>query len=275
MRKMLALGALGLGAAGLGAAAAFELRIHPMWRAWGVDPDEAAKPMPGDDLVAEPTVADTRGITIDAPPSAVWPWLVQMGYGRAGWYSYDAMDMRGKSTRAIVPEWQSTAVDDLLPTDPKGGFRVKVLEPDRALVLFLDPAELALRAARQPASAVAPEAEPVADEAAPTESVPLGLAVSGGLMGSAIPGAFGASWAFLLEPLDGGRTRLIERYRVWFGDEEPVKPIVRQAMGLGVFVMTRRQMLGIRDRAEALVSGAVEPDVDQAPAIDVLTPATA
>ena len=272
MRRMLTLGAIGLGAAGLGAAAAFELRIHPMWRSWGIDPEEASRALPGDDLIADATVVDTRGITIDAPPSAVWPWLVQMGYGRAGWYSYDALDMRGASARAIVPEWQRTQVGDRLPTDPNGGFRVKVLEPERAMVLYLDPAELAERARlARPAAADQTAVDATATpESARADKVPPGLAMSGGLMGAAIAGAFGASWAFVLEPLPGDRTRLIERYRVWFGAGTPKSPIVGQAMGLGVFIMTRRQMLGIRDRAEALARAerpvATEPAPEPAPA---------
>jgi hypothetical protein len=61
-----------------------------------------------------------------------------MGFGRAGWYSYDQIDMRGGSADAIYPDWQGVSVDDILPTDPNGGFRVAVLEPDRAMVLYGD-----------------------------------------------------------------------------------------------------------------------------------------
>ena len=64
------------------------------WRAtWGFDRLESARALAGDELVPEPTTSETRGITIAASPDAIWPWLVQMGYGRGGWYSYDAMDM--------------------------------------------------------------------------------------------------------------------------------------------------------------------------------------
>ena len=77
-----------------------------LFSTWGVVPIEGELTLPGDDLVPEPTMADTRGITIDAPPSAVWPWLAQLGFGRGGWYSYDAMDMKGRSADAILPEHQ-------------------------------------------------------------------------------------------------------------------------------------------------------------------------
>ncbi|HLA15747.1 MAG TPA: hypothetical protein VJZ72_02510, partial [Candidatus Limnocylindrales bacterium] len=77
MRRLLMIGAVAAGAA----AAGFYYKVRPWWKSWGVDPAEAELPMAGDDLVREPNVTDTRGITIDAPPSAIWPWLVQMGYG--------------------------------------------------------------------------------------------------------------------------------------------------------------------------------------------------
>src|SRR6478752_499569 len=97
-------------------------RMVRWWRTWGVDPAEAARPLAGDDLVPTPTAIETRGITIDAPPEAVWPWLVQMGFGRAGWYSYDRFDMRGKSLETIDPKLQALAVGDLMPMGPDAGF---------------------------------------------------------------------------------------------------------------------------------------------------------
>ena len=101
-----------------------------LFSTWGIVPIEGELTLPGDDLVPDVTMSDTRGITIDAPPSAVWPWLLQLGFGRGGWYSYDAMDMQGRSADAILPEHQALAVGDIVPTDPNGGFEVKALEPD-------------------------------------------------------------------------------------------------------------------------------------------------
>ena len=85
---------------------------------------------------------------------------------------------------------------------------------------------------------------PAADPA----SVPAGLAASGAFLRTA-PEDFAASWAFVLEPVEGGRTRLIERFRVRFGAGGPQFRVIGPIMGFGVFVMMRRQMLGIRDRA--------------------------
>jgi hypothetical protein len=56
---------------------------------WGSTPDEVARVLPGDELLADADIVSTRAITIDAPPNAIWPWLVQMGSGRGGAYTYD------------------------------------------------------------------------------------------------------------------------------------------------------------------------------------------
>ena len=108
------------------------------WKTWGVVPDESTKPLPGDDLVPDAQASDTRGITIEAAPDRVWQWLVQTGYERGGWYSIDQLDMRAKSADRIVEEWQALAVGDVIPAHPSGGFLVKSVEPNRALVLYGD-----------------------------------------------------------------------------------------------------------------------------------------
>ena len=106
---------------------------------WGATADEAARSLPGDELLADADVVSTRAITIDAPPSDVWPWLVQMGSGRGGAYTYDwienlfGLEMRSADT--IHPEWQNLAVGDVIPGKASlPGMRVEVLEPERALV---------------------------------------------------------------------------------------------------------------------------------------------
>jgi hypothetical protein len=208
------------------------------WRAtWGADPEEALMPLPGDDLVEAPLSIDTRGITIEAPVELVWPWLVQMGYGRGGWYSVDQLDMRGPSANRIVDEWQGLAVGDVVPTHPGGGFAVKVMDPGRALVLYGDTSTM----------------QPLDTE--DSKIVPAGLAASGAFM-SATPRDFAASWAFSLEPLDMGRTRLVERVRYWGAEGNAVSNVALSFLGFGVFVMMQRQMVGIRTRAERL---ALEP----------------
>jgi len=134
MRKFI----FALAAASAAAAVTYRYAVRPWWKSWGVTPAEATSALTGDDVIANANAGETRAITIDAPPVAVWPWLMQMGFGRGGWYSYDAMDMQGASSFKIVPELQDLNVGDLVPTFPGGGFVVSRLEPNRALVLYLD-----------------------------------------------------------------------------------------------------------------------------------------
>jgi hypothetical protein len=77
---------------------------------------ERSQAMPADDIIAEPIAVLTNAITIDVPPERVWPWLAQLGAGRAGWYSYDHIDNDGvPSATVIIPELQNIAVGDILP----------------------------------------------------------------------------------------------------------------------------------------------------------------
>ena len=198
----------------------------------GVVPDEATKPLPGDELIPDAQASDTRGITIEASPDLVWPWLVQMGYGRGGWYSVDQLDMRAKSADRIVEEWQALAVGDVLPTHPGGGFQVKLLDPNRSLVLYGDP------------STMQPPAESELKE------MPAGLAASSTFLAQT-PNEFKASWAFVLEAVGPGRTRLIERMRYWGGEGTPVSRAALSMLGFGAFVMMQRQMIGIRVASRA------------------------
>jgi hypothetical protein len=95
------------------------------------------------------------------------------------------------------------------------------------------------------------------DEGAETpsddEALPLGLPIAGALGGMTMP-EFKATWSFVLEPENGGtRTRLIERFRVWTADAGLPQKLGMPVMGLGVFAMTRKHMLGLKDRAEGKV----------------------
>jgi hypothetical protein len=95
--------------------------------------------MPGDELVTEPSFNATRAITIDAPPEAVWPWLVQIGYGRAGFYSYDLFDNAARpSADRILLEHQQPQVGDWVPMASKvtetTAFKIRELEPNRSML---------------------------------------------------------------------------------------------------------------------------------------------
>ena len=94
----------------------------------------------GDTHVPMPTYETTLGITIEAAPADIWPWLMQMGYRRGGLYSYDWLDrlfgyLDAPSAERILPEWQRLAAGDEIPIGRGGGFPVRAIEPQRSLVL--------------------------------------------------------------------------------------------------------------------------------------------
>lgn len=114
---------IGVGLAVLGAVACgVYLRfIRPWQLRWGATDEEVARTLPGDDVVKHPTFNATRAVTIQARPEEIWPWLVQIGCKRAGWYSYDWLDNLGiPSAERIIPELQHLAVGDLIPMSPDG-----------------------------------------------------------------------------------------------------------------------------------------------------------
>ncbi|HBY97042.1 MAG TPA: hypothetical protein DEP84_24360 [Chloroflexi bacterium] len=95
---------------------------------WGATKEETEESLPGDDIVQEPHFIATRAVTINAPPSEVWKWIIQIGSARAGWYSIDWLDNAGvPSSRKILPEFQKIETDDFIPFTPnqKNGMWVK------------------------------------------------------------------------------------------------------------------------------------------------------
>ena len=222
MRKRLLLFVLSFAVSvALSAAATYLVFLRPLRRSWGLDPEEATRVLPGDDLLPDAPLVETRGITIEAPPAAVWPWLVQMGYGRGGWYSYDRLDNAGRpSAETVVPEWQNIKMGDRLTAGSSGRawFTVAGLDPGRALVL---------RASNDPRRGAS------FDPSGPR------------------PRWFtDGTWEFVLEALDGDRTRLIvggtSTGRPW--------PLDRLAKVLfwepAHFIMQRKQFREITRRAE-------------------------
>jgi proline iminopeptidase len=202
---------------GLSAAAYVALIRRPLVN-WGASADEVMRRYPGADLVPGAKRTGTMATTIDAPPSSVWPWLVQMGCDRAGWYSWDRLDNGGvPSAERIHPEWQEIKVGDRLASTPGGSawFEVAAVEPERFLAL------------RAPLD---PRGRPF-DTAGPR------------------PRFYSDSvWCFLLEELADGRTRLI------VSGYAASRPRMLFAIGNGLFwepahwVMQTRQFANLKRR---------------------------
>jgi len=101
-------------------------------------PGEQARTLPGDDLIPQPLGSVNHAITIQRPPHEVWPWLAQMGSGRAGWYAYDFIDNGGHhSAERILPNYQNVGVGSVLPALPGATdvFVVAQCEREHSLVL--------------------------------------------------------------------------------------------------------------------------------------------
>ena len=213
--------ALGTAAAGAAVFAALDLAVRPLYLWWGATPKERGKTWPGDDLSPDPASEATRAITIHAPVEEVWPWLVQIGQDRGGFYSYTWLEnlfgARIRNANRILPAHQTRQVGDTVWMTPreryggKGCARVAQLEPGRAMVL------------------VTPEDY--------DEVVRRGIAPEG-------------TWALILEPVDERTTRLIVRSR----SGRKADPFRFLVFDPAHFIMERKMMLGIRDRAEAEVT---------------------
>jgi hypothetical protein len=127
-------------AAAAGAALTFHLRwVRPRIFSWGATPEELGRPLPGDDVCPRPQLNATRAVTIAARPDEVWPWLVQWGWNRAGFYSYELLDNLGRpSAWEILPQFQQLAVGDWVPMGGKPtlytAYRVTRLEPGRVML---------------------------------------------------------------------------------------------------------------------------------------------
>jgi len=201
--------------------------------------------LPGDEVIPHPIMSLTHAITLDLPPDRVWPWLVQMGCGRAGWYSYDLLDNGGRhSATTINPAWQHLAIGDVMPAVPgrREAFVVMDFTPGNMLLLGVPVVNASGGVGEPPASAP----------------------------------AFIMSWVHVLEEAPAHHTRLITRGRG--GDIPPLsspkagkplrarfaapsellvtiilklpKPVMAFFYRLVHFIMDRRHLVGIKQRAE-------------------------
>jgi hypothetical protein len=131
--------ALRVGVALFAAAAAYRSILRPRILTWGATADEAEALLPGDELLEDADGIATRATTIDAPPSAVWPWIAQIGpYPRGGAYTYDWIEnllgLNMQSADDVLPEYQHPQVGDEFGSGANR-MRFERVEPERVLVL--------------------------------------------------------------------------------------------------------------------------------------------
>jgi hypothetical protein len=129
--------------------ALYRLVAEPWMATWGATEKEQAMPLPGDELVPEPQSTVTHAITIDAPSSAVWPWLLQLGQERGGFYSYQRLEnligCEIHNLYEIDPDLQITEIGErvsLGATDNYPHYIVNAIEPGRSLVLLGEDSDL-------------------------------------------------------------------------------------------------------------------------------------
>lgn len=197
---------------------------------WGATPEEAEATMSGDEIVGRARYQATHAVTIEAPVEQVWPWLVQMGQGRGGLYSYDRVEnllgLDIHSADHIVPELQDLAVGDVIRMVPEG------TEPDlHFLVAYLEPPHLLV----------------LSSEGSRRDAYAADLPF--------------ATWAFHLREVDESTTRLVVRFRSdfrptpsgWITNKYALEPVH--------FVMERKMLLGIKERAERAARVARDHDL--------------
>lgn len=194
--------------------------LRSWYNHWGASDKEFQETLPGDELVPNPMLDYTHAISIAAPPSAIWPWLVQIGQGRGGLYSYDGLEnlagCKIQSVDTILAEHQNPNPGDLVRLGPQGYpcFSIAAIEQGKALVLV---------------SADPKTGEPTNDNPRTEKGYSI------------------ASWQFVLEPVEAQSTRLLVRQRLAYSPDmawiwrltEPIS-----------FVMERKMILGIKHRAE-------------------------
>jgi hypothetical protein len=140
MRDRLTKALTGAAVAAVAGAIAYPLFFRHWCLTWGATAEEVSRKLPGDELLAEAALVSTRAVTVDATAGAIWPWLVQMGSGRGGAYTYDWIEnllgLHMHSARQILPQYQDLKVGDELPLGPgRPVMRVEICDPERELAI--------------------------------------------------------------------------------------------------------------------------------------------
>jgi hypothetical protein len=196
------------------------------YRNWGATKAECQMKLPGDTLVGDPAIQTTEAVYIDAPSSAVWPWLLQMGQDRGGFYGLEGLKnlagLRHHDADRVHPEWQKLAVGDVVRLAPEGwmglpdGVALSVAEivPEKYIVL----------------NATRPELR------------------------------WNAVWSFHLQPHWEDRVRLLTRARISL--RHPGEVFAMELVRPVIALSTRGLLLGVKHRVERLPSTQPRPAVE-------------
>jgi hypothetical protein len=198
--------------------------VQRLGRTWGSTRADRARVLPGDERCAKPDIVTDHAVTINAPPSAIWPWLVQMGWGRAQWYTARWVDRllfpnNGPSADRIVPEWQLLKVGDRIldgPPEANCAFVVEALDPLRHLVLHS------------------------------REHLPPGWA-------ERYDASIDFTWTFVLDRLDDDTTRFHFRSRAQLAPRW-VRLGYLALLPSADLIMARQMLRGVKQRAETLTA---------------------
>lgn len=200
--------------------AAYAFTIRPWLLRWGSTENEQRMRLPGDELVPDAKYQTTHAIDIDAPAALVWPWVIQIGQGRGGFYSYDWLEnligLDIHSAESLRPELQTLRAGDTISLAPDEGLplSVAVLDPPYAMVLRTG----------EPGEYVSP--------------------------GDYLKGEVAGTWAFILDPRETEKTRLIIRWRSDWSESSLATFANLLMLEAPHCIMERKMLLGIKERAE-------------------------
>jgi len=184
--------------------------IRDLQMNWGATNEDINRTMMGDELLEEPEMNATRAIEINARPEAVWPWIVQIGYKRGGFYGFDNLDNGGhRSADSILPQFQDLQVGDSIPGGEYRGQTFYILE-----VVEMEPGqEMAW------------------------------VFLKGTPWG-------GATWSWSLYEVDGERSRLVSRLRQKYSLDSFQGVVTWSMIDAIEILMMRTTLRGIKMRAE-------------------------
>jgi hypothetical protein len=196
--------------------------LRPRMARWQASPDEVTGAQPGDELLPNPLMQTTHAVTIEAPAETAWKWIVQVGYERGGFYSYDWLERAAglaglRSATQIDPDLQKVRLGDTIKISPVTPMTVEVLQPGRALVLHMVMSPFT--------------AEPLSRRNPPEPWMDW-------------------SWAFLVRPVGSQRCRLISRVRAVYAPYIALWPLVALALEPAAFVMDRKMLLTVKELSE-------------------------